>query len=254
MFGRVFGLAFDRRRLAASSPVAVALLVAANAIPIVGVLWLGWDLLTIVRIYWLENGVVGLYAILRILTAADAAGTVPASGTMPGPGATPGPIRVSRAVTKAFTVPFFAFHYGIFWLGHGAFVWFAFPLWFAPGALAPAPGMGVGDPFADPFTAVGAGAGTIAAVGVALLISHGASFLLNWIGRGEYRTATTSGEMSAPYARVIVLHLTIILGAFAIAMLGAPVWALVVMVVVKTIADLAAHVKDRERAQRRAGA
>lgn len=248
MLGRVLAVAFDRRRLAASSPVAVALLVAANAIPLAGVLWLGWDLVTIVRIYWLENGVVGLFAILRILTAADAGPARP--GVTPGPGA----IRLSTVLTKAITVPFFAFHYGVFWLAHGAFVWFAFGLWLAPGTTGD-PMPGAPDPFADLLASAFAGVGgTFAFVGVALLISHGASFLLNWIGRGEYRTATTNGEMSAPYARVIVLHLTILFGAFAVAILGAPVWALVVMVVVKTIADLGAHVRDRERAQQRAGA
>ncbi len=248
MLGRLIGLALDRRRLATSSPVAVALLVAANAIPLAGVLWLGWDLVTIVRIYWLENGVVGLFAVLRILTAADAGQARP--GTPPEAGA----IRLPTVLTKAITVPFFAFHYGVFWLAHGAFVWFAFGLWLAPGTGGdPAPG--TPDPFADPLASAFAdGGGRFALVGVALLISHGASFLLNWIGRGEYRTATTNGEMRAPYARVIVLHLTILFGAFAVAILGAPLWALVVMVVVKTIADLGAHVRDRERALRRAPA
>ena len=57
------------RRAAHASPVAIALLVVANLVPLVGVLWFGWSLTTIVALYWLENGVVGAFAIARIATA-----------------------------------------------------------------------------------------------------------------------------------------------------------------------------------------
>ena len=49
------------------------------------------------------------------------------------------------------------------------------------------------------------------------------------------------------YGRVIVLHMTIILGAFAVAFVGAPIGALVVMVVLKTAVDLSAHLAERRR-------
>ncbi len=52
-----------------SSAIAVALLVVTNLIPLVGVLWLGWDLMLILALYWAENGVVGVINILKILTA-----------------------------------------------------------------------------------------------------------------------------------------------------------------------------------------
>ena len=52
-----------------SSAIAVALLVITNLIPLVGVLWLGWDLMLILALYWAENGVVGVINILKILTA-----------------------------------------------------------------------------------------------------------------------------------------------------------------------------------------
>lgn len=229
----------DRRRLATSSPVAVALLLAANAVPLAGVLLLDWDLLTIVRIYWLENGVIGVFAVLRMLSAGErssGAGVAEAADATGGSGG----VRVATVVAKVLSVPFFVFHYGVFWLGHGMFVWLALPVFFAPG-------MG-GPDGPDLEASVGADLPVMLAAGLALSVSHGASFVLNWLGRGEFRTATVNGEMTAPYGRVIVLHLTIILGAFAVAFLGAPVWALVVMVVLKTMLDLGAHLGDRERA------
>ena len=45
--------------------------------PLVGVLFFGWDLATIVALYWLENGVVGRFALGRIATAE--ASTAPAA-------------------------------------------------------------------------------------------------------------------------------------------------------------------------------
>ena len=48
---------------------AVAALLVANAIPLAGVLFLGWSLWTILVIYWLENAIVGLFSLPRILLA-----------------------------------------------------------------------------------------------------------------------------------------------------------------------------------------
>lgn len=253
------GFVLNPRRLATSNPVALSLLVGANAVPILGVLLLDWDLLTIVRIYWLENGVIGVFAALRILTAGEqpagerpstASGAEGATGTSGATSASaasgPGAARLATVVAKVLTVPFFVFHYGAFWFGHGVFVWLALPMFFEPGTGGP------GGP--DLEAPVLAELPVILVAGAALFVSHGASFVLNWLGRGEFRTATVNGEMTAPYGRVIVLHLTIILGAFAVAFLGAPVWALVVMVVLKTGLDLGAHVSDRERAAGRSRA
>jgi len=52
-----------------SSAAAAALLVLFNLVPLAGVLWLGWDLLLILALYWVENGVVGVINILKILSA-----------------------------------------------------------------------------------------------------------------------------------------------------------------------------------------
>jgi hypothetical protein len=86
---------------------------------------------------------------------------------------------------------------------------------------------------------------------IVLFLSHGVSFVFNWLLGGEHLTSTPQAETNAPYTRVIVLHLTILLGAFAVAMIGAPIGALVVMVVLKTGVDLSAHLAERRRAAAR---
>lgn len=222
------------RGLAASDPVAVVLLVAANLVPLVGVLLLGWDVLTLVAAYWLENGVVGLFAALRIATARGPETFRPSPGdTAAMPAAF---VRRAEALEGALVplmrlvrVPFFLFHYGMFWAVHGVFVVQALP-----GLLGTA--------------APELASGGLVASTLALVLSHGASFVRNWLGRREYATATPTAEMAAPYGRVVVLHLTILLGAWAVIMLGSPAWALVVMVALKLGVDLRAHLADRRRA------
>ncbi len=52
-----------------SSVGAVVALLVANLVPLVGVLWFGWNVWTILTIYWLENGVVGVFNVLKMLHA-----------------------------------------------------------------------------------------------------------------------------------------------------------------------------------------
>src|SRR5947199_7622205 len=80
--------AVDAYRRTASSRSAL-LLVAANAIPLVGVLFFGWSLWTILVLYWAENGIVGLWTVPKILlargSAADAGGRLAAATAFASP-------------------------------------------------------------------------------------------------------------------------------------------------------------------------
>jgi hypothetical protein len=62
-------------RVAQASSTAIALLILANLTPPGRRAVLGWDLFTLLVLYWLENGVIGAYAIGRAMTAAAAAAT-----------------------------------------------------------------------------------------------------------------------------------------------------------------------------------
>jgi len=222
------------RRAAHASPVAIALLVVANLVPLAGVLFLDWDLATIVALYWVENGVIGAFALARMATA-EGVEVDPGAVTINGR-AVPRAQLENPATARLVLMPFFLVHYGMFWFVHGVFVWFGLPqMWAQMGA-------GTGPPHLS----------TIAWAIPVLVLSHGASFLFNWLWGGERRTSSPAREMAAPYGRVIILHVTIVLGAFAVAAIGAPIGALVIMVVLKTVADLGAHLAERERADTRA--
>ena len=96
-----------------SSVGAVVALILANAIPLLGVLFLGWNVWLLLIVYWLENGIVGAFNVLKILRAeglADPTATVRIGGR---PGSMAGRTGVAG---------FFLIHYGLFWLVHGVFV------------------------------------------------------------------------------------------------------------------------------------
>jgi hypothetical protein len=292
--GRGFGL--YRRTALTRSAIA---LVIANAIPLVGVLFFGWSLITILVLYWVENGIVGFWNVARIALAQgslirplpDMPPTAARAATLTdeqaeslqvawkraqelqakgltAAGSSPVLARLS-VVPRAGLSIFFLVHYGIFWLVHGIFV-FNLPSFVGAraafgGGLGsgcsdgfPAPGV-FPDPgeFPNPFGGLDAcaqgGFGEVAWNAVligaaALFISHGASFLLNYIGRGEYLRISAARQMAAPYSRLIVLHVTIIVGAMVVAFIGAPIGALIVLVVLKTIFDLGLHNREHRAA------
>jgi hypothetical protein len=278
----------------------VALLVA-NAIPLIGVLFFGWSLLTILVIYWLENGIVGFWNVPRILLAQGSvvptlpplpdAAALAATGnakaaadlqaawqqardaqvqasvtTTTNVGATPGRTRALGAgriatVGRAGLAVFFLVHYGVFWFVHGVFV-LSLPLFLGgggrAGCISGQPTFPSGTPGGFPGieTCTSGPLGevlwtNVLIAGIALFVSHGASFLFNYVGRAEYLTASPAAQMGAPYARVVVLHLTILFGAFAVAILGAPIAALLLLVGLKTALDLGLHRREHRAADAR---
>ena len=62
------------------------------------------------------------------------------------------------------------------------------------------------------------------------------------------RRAQLTRLMAKPYGRVVVLHVAIIAGGVGAALLGSPVWALALLVLLKTGLDYRAHVKEHSRA------
>jgi hypothetical protein len=188
-------------------------LVAANLVPLYGVTALGWKVAPILVFYWMENLVIGFFNMLKMARAQGAVGD--AHMTLNGK-------PVTRDSRKALMF-FFALHFGGFTLGHGVFVMVMF-----------SPGM----------------RNLLAEMGLALLVlslSHGYSYQRNFIGRGEYLNISFTRLFWQPYARVIVMHLTIIGGGALAAGLGSPLGTLLVLVGLKTLIDLVSHWLERKK-------
>jgi hypothetical protein len=222
----------------ASSTWAVGSLVVANLVPLAGVLFWGWNLWTILALYWAENGIVGLWNIAKILRA---------QGPAP---ATPATARVG-ALSRSGVAAFFVVHYGLFWLVHGVFVLLALP------TLSVGPTPGFGDPGLPGPGDLSTGAldvavspgiranlDQVAFAAIWLAISHGISYWTVFLGRGEYRRVSPQAQAQAPYGRLIVLHVTIIFGGMLSLMLRLPIGALIVLVGLKIILDLRFHLRE----------
>jgi hypothetical protein len=187
----------------------------ANALPIAGVLLLGWKVFPLVLLYWLENVVVGGFNVAKMLVAR--------------------PQELTYAIGKLFVIPFFVVHFGMFTFVHGVLLFALF-----------------GPKDTQPFALLGAVPLAIrtyhlgwAVLG--LVVSHGLSFYWNYLQNGEYQRASLQQLMSQPYGRVVVLHLAVLFGGWIVLILGSPLLALVLLVALKTAADVRAHMAERRK-------
>jgi hypothetical protein len=203
------GCSREALRRALRSP-SVLVLIAANLVPVYGVLFLDWSLLAVILLFWAENVVVGAYNVLRMLTAM--------------------PRDAETWNAKALLVPFFMVHYGFFAYVHGSLIIHLFGR--EAGVAAPS---GVGT-----FLHVVRECRLEYAI-AALAFSHGFSFVRNYIGKGEIRRMHPAILMFLPYGRVAVLHVGLLAGAFAVELLGEPIVALLGLVVLKIGFDVVAH-------------
>ena len=212
-------------------------LIAVNLIPLAGVLFWNWSLFQIVALYWLENLIIGAINLLKMgVSSPDAAAFTPENTPqslrrLPAPGD-----KSANNVTKAFLMPFFTFHYGMFCLVHGVFISVLL------GKDSPVPEGGLFGAFPSLISRALADGGLIAAVGLA--VSHLVSFGHHFILRGEYRRTAAVLLMAAPYGRIVVLHVAIIFGAWLILALGRPLALLVLLVAGKTVLDLKMHLRS----------
>lgn len=202
--------------------VSAAVLIAANAVPVFGVLYGGWRVFDILLLYSLENVVIGFYNVLKMRRAPCDEEELR---------------RTSEGITsKAGLIGFFCLHYGIFAAGHLFFVVMLFGVAFT--------GEGDGLLWQTWWPLPLAFGG--------MWISHGVSYVRNFVAGREYERTTANRLFASPYARIVVMHVAILGGAFAVVFTGQGIAPLVILVAGKTIVDLASHLAERKRFARSA--
>ena len=184
-------------------------LVVANLVPLVGLLFWDWDLRSILLLYWAENAVIGSYNVLKMLI-------------------------IGRWLALP-VILFFLMHYGLFMAVHLFFVLM----------------LTGGSPFSIELGGASLFAGArdaitteVAAASGLLFVSHGVSFYRNFLTCPQARRVPLRAQLFAPYLRVVVLHLTVLSGAFLCFVLQAPTMLLLVLIALKIIVDLLAHMKS----------
>jgi len=215
-FGKVGRQNFGKA-LATSNRLALVGLIAANCLPILLALIFGWNVYDVVMFYWWENIIIGIYSICRILMASNGTAGI--------------------AMSKLPLVLFFTFHYFFFCFIHLIFL----RLFFQEGG----PLAMNGSPFIESISEIWQLIPQAGLVGLmAIAISHGMSFFQNYIGKGEYKKSMPMLEMFRPYGRIVVMHVCIIFGGFAVMLFGSPIALVVLLMLLKTAVDLVAHVSS----------
>ena len=186
-------------------------LVLANVLPLLGVLLGGWRLEQVMLLFWAESAVIAFYTVLKMIV-------------------------VGRWLAL-FAAPFFVAHFGAFMAIHFLFIYELFVR--GPRHTGPEP---------HALEAITGVLGPLWPALLALFVSHGVSFALNFIGRGEHRGVRLLELMNAPYKRVMVMQLTLIAGGGLLLALQTPAPALALLVGLKLVADLWAHRKERNAA------
>jgi hypothetical protein len=191
--------------------LSVALLIVANFVPVIGVLRFDWDLGQLMVLFWAENAVVGFFGLAKLV--------------------------VVQRWLALISVPFFIMHFGMFMAVHFMFVYELFVA-------------GRKGPPLDSQVMLALLAPLWSAI-LAIFISHGVSFFGNFLARREYIARKSNDQMAEPYRRVMVLHVTLIFGGFAVMSLGQPIFALLLLVALKIAVDVHAHLRERRRQTQR---
>jgi hypothetical protein len=195
----------------------VIALVLANLVPVFGVLVLHWEVFPLMFLFWSENVIVGVFNVLKMIANQ--------------------PSSPAGWAGKLFMIPFFSVHYGMFTFVHGVFVVMLFG-----GGLNSMHGIPGAATFWDVMRENRLGWAILG-----LAVSHGVSFVTNYIGKGEYQRVGLNDLMSQPYGRIIVMHIAILFGGFLVMALHSPTPALLLLVALKTAFDLGSHVGERKK-------
>jgi hypothetical protein len=207
-------------------------LIGANLIPLAGVFFFGWGVTFIVLLYWIENLIAGFYNILKmaILKTEQAANNL----------------------NKLFIIPFFCLHYGGFCAVHGVFLTTFFKIGSGSSPLDS------GSVWWGPFVFLQILFSVIAKLWaskppemiwavIGLFISHGVSFVENYILGLEYRTSAMKELMHKPYQRIIVMHIAIIFGGIFVMKLNSPMPLMIILILLKIFFDQYLHRKSHSR-------
>lgn len=213
---------------AARGPLPLVVVLAVNAVALIGIRRYGWGTATTLALYWFENLIAAVFIVLRLLLHRYLTHD---------PGYEHNQLGISVNVNRGGEhlvqrfIPEFAVGAFVFTLAHGVFLFFLLSLLFSDEGRRPV----------DP-EALRRGVWSVAAI-LAL------GFLLDLPKLRQRPFAWVRGIAQHAMSRVIVLHVTIVIGVFLAVALGKPEALLGVFVGLKLLADIASSWPQRESAQ-----
>jgi len=209
--------------------LSIVALTVANLVPLFGVVFLGWDAAAIVLLCGIESLIIGCFNILRmILVRVDSPG---------------------KQVQKWFMVPFFCMHFGGFCAVHGFFLLTFFKVGSGSDAFSS------GQAWWGPFIFLQLLYSVVMRLWqsrppglewpvLGLAVSHGISFVKNFLYGQEYRSLKLNEIMMRPYKRIVLMQVAVIAGGVFVMKLGSPVALLCVLILLKIAMDVGLHVRS----------
>ncbi|MGD8469960.1 MAG: DUF6498-containing protein [Desulfobacterales bacterium] len=214
--------------------LSIQALTIANLLPLFGVVFLDWDAAAIVLLYWIENLIIGVINIFRMIL-----------------------VKVESPAgqfQKLFMIPFFCVHFGGFCAVHGFFLLAFFKIGPSANALDP------GKPWMGPLIFLQLLYSVVMQLwqsrppglewpALGLAVSHGISFVKNFLWGKEYRSLKINQIMMRPYKRIVLMHVAIIAGGVFVMKLGSPAGLLCVLIFLKIGMDIWLHAKSHRAAR-----
>lgn len=193
---------------------------ATNLIPILGVIYMDWDILYLIFIYWAESIFIGLFNVFKILIAQGETKSNKGYSEKIGIGG------------RIFIAGFFTVHFGFF-----CYVQINILLGiFNTSALQSDSIWGLAEYLFS-------GDGGFVALGV-LFASHLYYFISEYLIKGEYKTADPGVMMFVPYVRIFVQQFAAIFGGIFVTAFNLPILLLILLQILKTFGDFASRALD----------
>ncbi len=210
------------------------LILAANLLPLIGVIFWGWDTFLVVMLFWMETAIFAFWAMTSILLGVPATEKeIPSFGG-----------RVALVI-------FFTLHSGLFMLVHLLFLWALFSGDWRSEIL------GAGDFFRKIVVNTGLWLPLLVSFigrGVATMVDRAPE--LSTLSAPIVKPKAQADEDEEPkgaigplYVRIVILHIVIIAGAWLAQAFGS-IAPFILLILFKTAVDLSFHLAAEARAYR----
>lgn len=200
-------------RSSVTRTISVYTLIITNLVPLVGIFFFSWDIFSILFLYWAESLIIGGFHVIKLFYSS----------------------LKQKFYAGFFLVPFFCIHFGGFLFGHLVLLLVLFsPIGLLTG----------GNPgFAELIAVLQTVSFQVFFAFLFLLVSHGVSFVNNYLQKQEYLYKKADDIFFAPYKRIGIMQAVILLSGGFFTLIKGPLLSVILLVALKMFFDLRAHIK-----------